>query len=420
MFSFSPSEALAVAGLVGLPLLLLLLGWNVVLAARLRALAQHTDDLERRLSQASARQLLAGTLPTPAAPVSSEQVSTHPAPQQGASAPRSPAQAFGDVAVLSAGTLDGLVRERLDDLLSDPPEEVLEAIDARLAEQVVRLAGDPPEGLARILKQRIDHGIVERLDEMLGDLDEYEDLADALDTALADRLVRSARETVEEGNAVAGAIERGLSDHLERLFDAPEEHADLFEKIDTRLGDWIVGVIRNAEAALPADIAQALTRTLAAGLLARVEAFFEEPGDHEDLLARFDDKLAERIVRLAGAPSAPTAEALDAQVSLFLVSRAERFLARPAEFADLHDRLNRALMGRLAGMLADPTSGVQRRLAELVDTEVQRRQGEIRDVVARELAGRLEGWVRDGVDRAGQDIRQLVRTWLEERGPRGG
>jgi hypothetical protein len=258
--------------------------------------------------------------------------------------------------------LDQAIRQRLPELvapvLQNASPRFSSAFAAAVEEQTL---AHLPAALAAA-GPRIGAALEQRLQVALADADS--DVWEQIDDRLGRRLVALAEtlpaEALARLDARAGAA---LLGRAVEMLASPDDFTDLFERIDAALQEQILGTVEEP----PEECVQAIAARTAAGMAARVADIFDNPGDHDDLFERLDEKLGERILAAADDPPDETARQLDERICADLVDEINHICDNPGEHTELYENLDEKLGGRMLELAGDPPPEVEQRLAERLE-----------------------------------------------------
>jgi len=267
-------------------------------------------------------------------------------------------------ALAAAGPRIGAALEqRLQTALADP-EKAWERIDDRLGRRLVALAETLPAEATARLDARAGAALLARAEEMLASPDDFADLFERIDAALQEQILGTVEEPPEECvQAIAARTAAGMAARVADIFDNPGEHDELFERLDEKLGDRVVELAGDPDD----ETAGKLEDRICAGLLARLDHICDNPGEHESLYESIDEKLGERMLELAGDPDDETARKLEERICADLVDEVNHICDNPGEHTELYESIDEKLGGRILELATDPPPEVGQRLAERLE-----------------------------------------------------
>lgn len=263
------------------------------------------------------------------------------------------------------GRIRRCLQSRVEMLFEDPESDVsstlFEDVDARLSERISARLEEPGKECERELQLRIDAGLMQRLDTLVENADEHEDLFAEVDSKLGDHILTRAEEILStSGDDLLRLDERiipQIAGRINAIFDDPENHESLFESIDEHLSERILKLADR----LPEETAERIDESILAGLVSEIEELFDAPENHEDLFESIDEALGKRITRLVDHPPAELKEKMDEEVNTGLVARVSGMFDDPDDYesmSDVDEQLGKRIERRLREELARGAEGL--------------------------------------------------------------
>jgi predicted negative regulator of RcsB-dependent stress response len=270
-----------------------------------------------------------------------------------------------------------LVR-RLEELFEDPDaySDWFEDIDARLGDRVCRHAEDPSEECVAEMSQMMDRSLRDRLETIIENSDEYEDLFSDVDGKIGEILLERIDDFVsDEDSEIHGQmialVGEQVIERAKNIFEDAENYESFFETIDERLCERILRFTER----LPEELADTIDERIHQGLITEVDHLFEQPDSHEDLFLNIDESLGKRISRLIDHPPTELKERLDERVSQGLSLRLQAMFEKPEDYSEalgeVHEQLAKRIERRLREELARGNEGlIERIMADEVGKQI--------------------------------------------------
>jgi hypothetical protein len=265
-------------------------------------------------------------------------------------------------AITAAGPqLTAALQQRLQSTLDESDSDVWEPIDAGLTRHLVALAENLPAETAARIDEKALANLVSRAEEILESPEDFTELFERFDADLQEHILAAIEELPEE---CVQAIDRlstsRLNSRVEEIFDNPGDHEDLFTKIDEKLGQGILELAEDP----PDELAQKLDDRIGFCLLAELDQIYENPDDHESLYESLDEKLGERLLELAGEPPEETARKLDERLCASLLAELDQICDNTGDHEALFESLDEKLSGRFLELADSPSPELEQRLGQ--------------------------------------------------------
>jgi hypothetical protein len=259
----------------------------------------------------------------------------------------------------SDSAIDSAVQDRFQALLADPNADAWEPIDRKLAARALAASNSPAAEVSRQLEQRIHEGLLERAQDMFAEPEQHAELFERLDEKLIERIVRVAESPGPDcARALVGQVEHELLARTAAMFESPEEHGDLVEALNEKLAQRLVAVAEN----LPPETAARIDGRICEQLAEQADRLFDVPEEHEDLFSLIDEKLGGRIVRLAADLPPETATRIDSRIAEQLLAEVNHLFEAPEEYEDLFERIDEKLGARAVTLAQGPPEALAQRL----------------------------------------------------------
>jgi hypothetical protein len=281
---------------------------------------------------------------------------------------------------------------------------------------VGRRLGDRLDANDPAFARALEDAFRERLPSIINQ--EVESPSSALHIALSQRLARQLEQGDDE--SLQTKMREQVLGRVTTIFASPENFEELFARIDGKLGERILARVEtSADEARIADV-------VGEQLFARVEEMFDNPDDFEELFGSLDEKLSERILRLASKLPEETAARMDATIRDALVAQVGYIFENPDDYESLVETIDEGLGQRMTRLLGHPSPELQQALEEPIRAGLAGRLEEVfanpddhEDLLAEvdELLGkRIERRLREELTRGGDGlIEQLLVEALRER-----
>jgi hypothetical protein len=257
----------------------------------------------------------------------------------------------------------------------DYPEEIAETINETLGNRITAVAENLPAATASQMDKKIGEALVKRIGDIFADPDQHQEVIEGVDESLGNRVAAVAENMpAEAASQMDKKIGDALVKRIDDIIEDPEQYQDVSEAVCASLGNRVTALADEP----PEAIAAHLDLRIGEQLLETVNWMFENPADHEALFDSVDEALGTRILEQAGKPSDEVAAQLDRRIGEKLVDNVNDVFENPAEhetlFEQVNGRISRRIEQRLEGELGNGSdSGLEKALNEMLRGHLGRR-----------------------------------------------